>query len=321
MTTRSIAHVLVGGLVVLGLLTVAPGASAARRDRRAPTVTIATPSAGSTAQGVLEVSGTAADNVRVARVAVRVDNGSYVRATGTTSWSTTVDSTNYADGSHAITVKAVDARRNVRKVSVSVTFDNGSASRTTQASTSPGPSSTTTPEGTFVDVESDGPWTASQVAEMLQSNGLDSTVGPRLSVKVQDAYASQLTSSYTKSGSTYTSFTAAMYLKGVDSGFASQPDSTVAHEYGHAWSLYHLYMSQNGDWSSYLEARGLAGNPKLDTSYSWSRGEIIADDFRLLFGTDEAISQRPQHLNSEIPDPRDVGGLKDFLATVWASPA
>jgi hypothetical protein len=314
-------RLLIAAVIGLAILVAAPQASAGVRDRTAPRVSIVTPAGGATTQGTLEVTGTATDNVRVKRVSVRIDDGSYLPADGTTSWSTAFDSASYVDGVHTVKVKAVDTKGNVRRKSVDVVFDNGVVSDGSQQSTSPGPSTTTTPEGTQIDVDSAGPWTATQVAEMLQANGLDSTVGPRLSVRVQDAYASQLTSGYTKSGSTYTSFTATMYLKGVNSGFASQPDSTIAHEYGHAWSLYHLYMSQNGDWSSYLEARGLAGNAKLDTSYSWSRNEIIADDFRLLFGTDEAISQRPQHLNSEIPDPRNVPGLKTFLANVWASPA
>ena len=57
------------------------------------------------------------------------------------------------------------------------------------------------------------------------------------------------------SGGSYTSFKATIYLKGVNSTFASQPDAQIAHEYGHAWSLYHLYKDHNGDWSSYLDFR------------------------------------------------------------------
>ena len=48
------------------------------------------------------------------------------------------------------------------------------------------------------------------------------------------------------------------------------------------WTLYHLYLSRQGDWSSYLSARGLEGDSRLDTSYAWSRTEIIADTMLML---------------------------------------
>jgi hypothetical protein len=312
--TRLMTRVLVAGLVALGMLSVAPSADAARRDRKAPRVAISAPTASSIEEGVVNVLGTASDNVKVAKVVVGIDGQSFTLASGRTSWSLPVNSELYADGTHAVTVKAYDKRGNVGKASVDVVFENG-----TPASGG-APSSTTTSEGTQVFVDSDGPWTAAQIAGMLQANGLDSTVGPRLTVRVQDTYASQVVTSTSKTGTTYTSFTATMYLKGVNSQFASYPDATLAHELGHVWSLYHYYMSHNADWSSYLQARGLEGDPRLDTNYQWGTNEIIAEDYRILFGTAAAVSQRP-HLNSEIPDPRNVAGLREFLENTWAPSA
>ena len=109
--------------------------------------------------------------------------------------------------------------------------------------------------------------------------------------------------------------------------FTVQPDAQLAHEYGHAWTLYHLYLDRQLDWSSYLGTRWsaadgsttLATDQRLETSYVWAKAEIIADDYRLLFGSALAVSQRNAHMNPDIPDPRNVPGLGDFLRTRWAA--
>ena len=153
-------------------------------------------------------------------------------------------------------------------------------------------------------------------------------VAPTLTVNVQDTYASSTgTSATTSSTGTYVGFRATVYLKGVSSTFASQPDAQLAHEYGHAWTLYHLYMTRQGDWSTYLDSRWdsvdgsvkLSADSRLDGSYTWDRKEIMADDYRLLFGTATAVSQRNAHLNPEIADPRNQPGLKSFFLSGWAS--
>jgi hypothetical protein len=177
----------------------------------------------------------------------------------------------------------------------------------------------TTPEGAVININSAGGWTTDRIYQLLKENGLNSTIGPSLTVNVQDVYGSQTVTSASGSGSLYSSFHAIVYLLGVNSNMNFQPDASVAHELGHVTSLYYLYLAQQGDWSSYLNARGLAGDPRLDTSYPWMTREIIADDYRLLFGSDLAISQRP-HLNPDIPDPRNVPGLKNFLQTTWVTP-
>ena len=314
--TGGLLRVLVGALVAAAVFSVVPAASAGGKDRKPPVVSVATPSTGETASGPLTVTGNASDNVKVRKVEISIDGGAYQPASGTGSWAASIDTSTYGDGSHTVTARATDSAGRRSKVSVPVTFENGSGD---PQSPPPGPSSATTAEGTKIEIDSAGNWTTDQIAQMLHENGLDTTVGPRITVKVQDTYASTCAASASSSGGTFTSFAATIYLKGVNSSFSLQPDATLAHEYGHAWSLYHLYMSQNGDWTSYLEARGLAGNPNLDSSYAWDRNEIIAEDFRLLFGSEDAISQRPTHLNRDIPDPRDVPGLKTFLSDVWAA--
>ena len=64
----------------------------------------------------------------------------------------------------------------------------------------------------------------------------------------------------------------------------------------------------------YLEAHGLASDPGLGATYAWSPREIAADDYRLLFGSEKAISTRNKHMNNAIPDPRQVKGLVDWMA-------
>jgi hypothetical protein len=179
-----------------------------------------------------------------------------------------------------------------------------------------------------IDVNSAGSWTAQQIYDILRPSALQlSLIGPHLTIKVQDQYASQTTTSASSTNGVYTNFAATMYLKGVNSTFATQPDAQLTHEYGHAWTLYHLYMSQNGKWASYLDARWanadgsvrLSGDPRLDSTYKWNRAEIIADDYRLLFGSPLSISEGPLHMNSDIPQPSNVAGLKSFLLNTWGA--
>ena len=175
------------------------------------------------------------------------------------------------------------------------------------------------PEGVTVVIDTAGEWTTEQVYQMLLENALDlDEIGPKLTIMVQDVYASQASTNAVTSGGTYVDFGAMLYLKGVDSGFANTPDSVLAHEFGHVWSSYHLHMTHQGDWTTYLEARNISEDERLDGAYHWSRGEIIADDYRLLLGSSHAVAQRPTHMNPEIDDPSEVAGLRDFLLTVWS---
>jgi hypothetical protein len=169
-------------------------------------------------------------------------------------------------------------------------------------------------------IDSAGDWTVEQVYRILLENSLDlDAIGPTLTLKVQDVDLTSTATSASSAGGVYTSFNAIIYLKGVDSSFANTPDSSIAHEFGHAWSLYHLYMTHQNDWTAWLEYRGLAGDPRLDMTYPWSKTEMLAEDFRLLFSSPTALAQWPGQMNSDIPDAREVPGLADFLQNVWSS--
>jgi hypothetical protein len=205
-----------------------------------------------------------------------------------------------------------------------------SPSPTSTSGTSSAPAtqgSWTSPEGVTIIVNSAGPWTISQVYSLLTANARDlNLIGPSLTVNVQDTYASQTTTSATQSGSTFTNFQATIYLKGVNSTFTTKPDAQMGHEYGHAWTRYWLFMGHGGDWSSYLAKRWssadgsvtLATDSRTGTSYSWDPSEIIADDYRLLFGSAAAISESPSSLNTSIVAPSAQPGLQDWFLSTWA---
>ncbi|WP_157202565.1 Ig-like domain-containing protein [Calidithermus chliarophilus] len=285
-------------------------------DTTNPTVGFTSPAAGATLSGTVSVAGTASDNVAVAKVELSVDGGAYRLAQGTANWSFTLDTTGLGNGAHTLTVRATDTSGNTASASLGVNVSNST-------SLPPGvKEQLVTPEGVTIQIFSDvSGWTAQQIYDLLRPNAYElERVGPSLTVKVQTTYPSSTATSVSQSGGLYTGFRATLYLQAkAGYAFTDRPDAVLAHEYGHVWTLYHLYLSRQGDWSSYLNARGIAGDPRLDSSYNWSRTEMIADDYRMLFGTPTAIAQMA-YINPDVADPREVSGLKDFFQNVWARP-
>jgi len=89
--------------------------------------------------GTITVAGEASDDVGLLKVKYRVDRkGNYVLASGTTSWTGSVDTTRYSDGPHVLSVRAVDGSGNGTSATVSFTIANGPA--TTPPPPSPAPS-------------------------------------------------------------------------------------------------------------------------------------------------------------------------------------
>jgi hypothetical protein len=286
-------------------------------DTTAPSVSITAPVSGSTVAGTVNVSGTATDDVAVSSVAVAVDGGTWAPASGTSSWSWSWNTATVSEGQHTVAVRVVDGSGNGTTASESVSVSNTAPN--TQGSW-------VSPEGVTINVNSAGPWTVAQIYSILKADALDlDKVGPKLTVNVQDQYTSQTVTSATYYLGKYVAVASTMWLQGTNSSFATRPDDTLTHEYGHAWSRYWYYLAHNGDWSGYSSARWttsdgsltLATDSRTGSSYTWQIGEIIADDYRLLFGSSLAISERPTHLNNQIPDPRDVPGLSSFLLTTW----
>jgi hypothetical protein len=107
---------------VFGALGLVSAAFAA--DTTLPDVSITSPTEGATISGTFVVTGTASDNVAVDRVEMRIDAGPYQLATGTTSWSLSVDTTAYTNGPHLFKARATDTSGNQRWYDRNVTINN-----------------------------------------------------------------------------------------------------------------------------------------------------------------------------------------------------
>jgi hypothetical protein len=83
--------------------------SGTRSKSSGPTVSIVSPTSGATVSGAVTVAGSAADSGTVTAVTVAVDSGAAQAATGTTSWSYTLNTATLAAGTHTLTARATDS--------------------------------------------------------------------------------------------------------------------------------------------------------------------------------------------------------------------
>ena len=94
-------------------------------DVQPPSVFLNQPADGATVSGTISASGTASDNAAVTKVEVELDAGSWTTASGTTSWSLSLNTVNALNGLHTISARATDSSSNTSAVaSVSVRFFN-----------------------------------------------------------------------------------------------------------------------------------------------------------------------------------------------------
>src|SRR3984893_971274 len=73
-----------------------------------PSVAITSPAAGATISGVISIVGSASDMVSLNLVQVAIDNGNYSNASGTNSWSFSLDTNSLSNGLHTIYAKVSD---------------------------------------------------------------------------------------------------------------------------------------------------------------------------------------------------------------------
>jgi hypothetical protein len=95
-------------------------------DATAPTVTINSPSAGSTVSGMVGVNVSASDNAGVSRIELHIGGSLYAQSSSsstTFSWNTG----NFIDGTYTLEVRAYDAANNVASSIRSVTVKNSPA--------------------------------------------------------------------------------------------------------------------------------------------------------------------------------------------------
>lgn len=81
-------------------------------DNTAPTVSVQSPTNNFLVKSNLTILGTATDNLAVQKVELRLDNGPWITATGTTAWSYNLNSSNFLNGPHQISVRATDSANN-----------------------------------------------------------------------------------------------------------------------------------------------------------------------------------------------------------------
>ncbi len=88
-------------------------AASSVHDVTPPFIALQTPTNGAMIAGNLAVSGIATDNIAVAKVEFQLDNGAWQTASGTTSWSASLNSSNFLNGPHQISSRATDSSGNI----------------------------------------------------------------------------------------------------------------------------------------------------------------------------------------------------------------
>lgn len=87
-------------------------------DVTPPFINLQSPSNSQTIAGNLIISGIATDNVAVAKVEVQLDDDPWQTASGTTSWSIGLNSSNFLNGPHQISARATDTSGNMSATNV-----------------------------------------------------------------------------------------------------------------------------------------------------------------------------------------------------------
>ena len=140
--------------VVLGVLAVSvvastgaafaakPSSGTTKHNSGAPSVAFVQPAAGSTLSGTITAAGSASDKTGLASVQVSVDGGSWTTASGTTSWSATINTAAYSNGAHTLYAKATDTSGLTTTSALSVSFANGDTTAPAVAFSAPAAGST-----------------------------------------------------------------------------------------------------------------------------------------------------------------------------------
>jgi glycosidase len=100
-------------------------AATSTHDTNPPALFLLSPTNGAVISGNLAISGTATDNLAVAKVEWQLDSSGWRSAAGTSSWSANLNSSNFLNGAHLISARATDSSGNISTTNpVSVKFFN-----------------------------------------------------------------------------------------------------------------------------------------------------------------------------------------------------
>jgi hypothetical protein len=93
-----------------------------------PSCVISSPLIGETVSGYLSISGSASDiDGSVQRVEVKLDEGSWALATGTTSWAHIIDTRTMSNGLHVVSVRSFDGENYSQEMTIQVNVENEEA--------------------------------------------------------------------------------------------------------------------------------------------------------------------------------------------------
>lgn len=172
-------------------------------------------------------------------------------------------------------------------------------------------SSATTPHGTQVDSYNDAV-PAEEIADQLGRGSLFGGEAPRTVVRF-DLNAGEgnfCASGVSGAPGSYSGFDAECWI--TYGPWLSMGDRNLFHEYGHAVTKHAMWIvNQTDNFDAYLEARGLLGDTRLNSSTKWTAGEMIAEDYRQLFGSPTAAAW--PLANADIPAATAVEGLREFF--------
>jgi hypothetical protein len=89
----------------------------------------------------------------------------------------------------------------------------------------------------------------------------------------------------------------------------------VSHEIGHVFQHNYLPSDDVDPWVAYLKLRGIWEDPRYTetAAHAYRPTEIFAEDFRYLFGGEEAHYTGTIE-NPSLPLPDEVSGLREFIA-------
>jgi hypothetical protein len=173
-------------------------------------------------------------------------------------------------------------------------------------------SSYTGPQGLHVEAYNDV--VDPQQVYALLTQGHLAGEAPWTTVRLDLSSSTVTTTSVGATDGRYTSFTATCFISW--GAWLDRGATAVAHEYGHAWSLYHAYLAQQDpSFAGYLQARQLTGDSRIGSTSDWYPSEMIAEDYRQLLGP--GAGRAATQANRDIPLAADVPGLADYLTTVF----
>ena len=89
-----------------------------------PTVTITSPANGATVSGTITVSGTASDSVGISAVQVQIDGGIFSPASGSTSWTFTLNTNALSNAAHTVLAQATNTSGVTASKSITVNVSN-----------------------------------------------------------------------------------------------------------------------------------------------------------------------------------------------------